>query len=334
MVNRSLTNIKHSAEEIAKYKSVIDQYKFREEIILKTLADNGFDKSEFSAVVGRGGLLKPIPSGTYEVNEALLADLRASVGGEHASNLGGIIADAIASDIPGCRAFIADPVVVDELCDLARVAGHPEFKRVSIFHALNQKAIAKIYASEIGVPYDSLNLIVAHLGGGVSVGAHCCGKVIDVNNALNGDGPFSPERSGTLPSLQLAEMCFSGKYTLDEVKKVICGRGGVVAYLGTNDFYEVELKMADDPRFKFIADAFLYNVAKEVGAMAAVLKGKVDAILITGGVAKGKGMMDDLTEYIKFIAPVKIYPGEDEMAALAMNGFAVLEGREEAKVYS
>jgi butyrate kinase len=329
-----LTNIKHSAEEIAKYKSVIDQYKFREEIILKTLADNGFDKSEFSAVVGRGGLLKPIPSGTYEVNEALLADLRASVGGEHASNLGGIIADAIASDIPGCRAFIADPVVVDELCDLARVAGHPEFKRVSIFHALNQKAIAKIYASEIGVPYDSLNLIVAHLGGGVSVGAHCCGKVIDVNNALNGDGPFSPERSGTLPSLQLAEMCFSGKYTLDEVKKVICGRGGVVAYLGTNDFYEVELKMADDPRFKFIADAFLYNVAKEVGAMAAVLKGKVDAILITGGVAKGKGMMDDLTEYIKFIAPVKIYPGEDEMAALAMNGFAVLEGREEAKVYS
>lgn len=329
-----LTNIKHSAEEIAKYKSVIDQYKFREEIILKTLAGNGFDKSEFSAVVGRGGLLKPIPSGTYEVNEALLADLRASVGGEHASNLGGIIADSIASGIPGCRAFIADPVVVDELCDLARVAGHPEFKRISIFHALNQKAIAKGYASEIGVPYDSLNLIVVHLGGGVSVGAHCCGKVIDVNNALNGDGPFSPERSGTLPSLQLAEMCFSGKYTLDEVKKVICGRGGVVAYLGTNDFYEVELKMADNPRFKFIADAFLYNVAKEVGAMAAVLKGKVDAILITGGVAKGKGMMDDLTEYIKFIAPVKIYPGEDEMAALAMNGFAVLEGREEAKVYS
>ena len=203
-----LTNIKHSAEEIAKYKSVIDQYKFREEIILKTLAGNGFDKSEFSAVVGRGGLLKPIPSGTYEVNEALLADLRASVGGEHASNLGGIIADSIASGIPGCRAFIADPVVVDELCDLARVAGHPEFKRISIFHALNQKAIAKGYASEIGVPYDSLNLIVVHLGGGVSVGAHCCGKVIDVNNALNGDGPFSPERSGTLPSLQLAEMCF------------------------------------------------------------------------------------------------------------------------------
>ncbi len=329
-----ITNIKHSAEAIAKYKSVIDQYKFREEIILKTLADNGFDKSEFSAVVGRGGLLKPIPSGTYEVNEALLADLRGSVGGEHASNLGGILSDSIASEIPGCRAFISDPVVVDELSDLARVAGHPKFKRISIFHTLNQKAVAKHYASEIGVSYDSLNLIVAHLGGGVSVGAHYQGKVIDVNNALNGEGPFSPERSGTLPAQQLADLCFSGKYTPEEVNKMICGQGGVVAYLGTNDFYEVELKMVDDPHFKFIADAFLYNVAKEIGAMAAVLKGKVDAILITGGVAKGKGMMKDLTEYIKFIAPVKIYPGEDEMAALAMNGFAVLEGREEAKVYS
>ena len=329
-----ITNIKHSAEAIAKYKSVIDQYKVREEIILKTLADNGIDKSEFCAIVGRGGLVKPIHSGTYEVNEALLADLRASVGGDHASNLGGILADSIASDIPGCRALISDPAVVDELSDLARVAGHPEFKRISIFHALNQKAIAKHYARELGVPYESLNLIIAHLGGGVSVGAHYKGKVVDVNNALNGEGPFSPERSGTLPAQQLADLCFSGKYTPDEVKKMICGKGGVVAYLGTNDFYEVELKMADDPRFKFIADAFLYNVAKAIGAMAAVLKGKVDAILITGGIAKGKGMMDDLTEYVKFIAPVKIYPGEDEMAALAMNGFAVLEGREKAKVYS
>ncbi|NMB37404.1 MAG: butyrate kinase [Bacteroidales bacterium] len=329
-----LINIKHSAEEIAKYKSVIDQYKFREEIILRTLADNGIDKSEFDAIVGRGGLVRPIPSGTYEVNDALLADLHACVGGEHASNLGGILADSIASDIPGCRAFITEPVVVDEMCDLARVAGHPEFKRISIFHTLNQKATAKHYAREVGVPYDSLNLIIAHLGGGVSVGAHCKGKVIDVNNALNGEGPFSPERSGTLPAQQLADLCFSGKYTPEEVKKMICGRGGVVAYLGTNDFYEVELKMVDDARYKFIADAFLYNVAKEIGAMAAVLKGKVDAILITGGVAKGKGMMEDLAEYVKFIAPVKIYPGEDEMAALAMNGFAVLEGREEVKVYS
>ncbi|NLB67436.1 MAG: butyrate kinase [Bacteroidales bacterium] len=329
-----LTNIKHSAEEIARYAKVIDQYKFREEIILKTLAENGIDKSEFSAIVGRGGLLKPIPSGTYEVNEALLTDLRACVGGEHASNLGGILADSIASDIPGWRALISDPAVVDELSDLARVAGHPEFKRISIFHALNHKAIAKHYACEVGVPYESLNLIIAHLGGGVSVGAHYQGKVIDVNNALNGEGPFSPERSGTLPAQQLADLCFSGKYTPDEVKKMICGRGGVVAYLGTNDFYEVELKMVDDPHYKFIADAFLYNVAKAIGAMAVVLKGKVDAILITGGIAKGKGMMDDLTEYVNFIAPVKIYPGEDEMAALAMNGFAVLEGREEAKVYS
>lgn len=324
--------LRHSAEEIAQYNGVIDQFSFRKNMILDALKENNIAVNEISAIVGRGGLLKPIPSGTYEVNENMIADLRSGQYGEHASNLGGILANEIAKEVPGCRAFIADPVVVDEMQEIARIAGHPAFKRLSIFHALNQKAIAKLYAEEQGVPYESLNLVVVHLGGGVSVGAHCKGKVIDVNNALNGDGPFSPERSGTIPAQQLADICFSGKYTPAEVKKMINGKGGTVAHLGTNNFAEIEKKM-DDPKFKLISDAFLYNVAKEVGAMSVVMNGQVDAILVTGGIAYGKEMMADLTEYVKFIAPVKIYPGEDEMAALAMNGLSVIEGKEEAKVY-
>ncbi|MDD2594989.1 MAG: butyrate kinase [Bacteroidales bacterium] len=325
--------LRHSAEEIAKYRSVIEQYEFRKKMILEALKENGIEIAELSAIVGRGGLLKPIPSGVYEVNDNMVADLRSASYGEHASNLGGILARELAKDAKGCRAFIADPVVVDELSDIARITGHPLFKRISIFHALNQKAIAKMYAAFKGVPYESLNLIVVHLGGGVSVGAHYKGQVIDVNNALNGDGPFSPERSGTLPALQLADMCFSGKYSFDEVKKIISGKGGTVAHLGTNNFAEIEDKAQSDPHFKLISDAFVYNVAKEIGAMAVVMKGKVDAILITGGIAHGTHLMEQLSDYVRFIAPVKIYPGEDEMAALAMNGLAVMEGKEKAKIY-
>lgn len=324
--------LRHSAEEIGSYPNVISQFEFRKKMILEALKENDIDVTEIQAIVGRGGLLRPIPSGVYEVNDRMLEDLRSGKHGEHASNLGGILAHAIASET-GCRAFITDPVVVDEFCDLARVSGHPLFKRISIFHALNQKAIAKTYAAQMGVKYDTLNLIVVHLGGGTSVAAHCKGSVIDVNDALNGDGPFSPERSGSLPAMQVAELCFSGKYTLQEVKKMINGRGGTTALLGTNDFLEIEHKMVDDPKYKFIADAYLYNIAKYIGAMAAVLKGKVDAILITGGIAYGKGMMADLASYVDWIAPVKVYPGEDEMGALAGNALAVLAGKEEAKTY-
>ncbi|MDD3201618.1 MAG: butyrate kinase [Bacteroidales bacterium] len=325
--------LRHSAEEIAPYAKVIDQYEFRKNIILNSLKENDIAISDLSAIVGRGGLVRPIPSGVYEVNEKMAEDLRNAVSGEHASNLGGILAREMAKDIPGCRAFIADPVVVDELSDIARVAGHPAFKRVSIFHALNQKAIARIYAAQKGVPYESLNLVVVHLGGGVSVSAHQKGMVIDTNNALHGEGPFSPERVGTITALQMAELCFSGKYTLEEVKKMIAGRGGTVAHLGTNNFAEIGEKAKTDPHFKLIADAFVYGVAKEIGAMAVVLKGKVDAILITGGIAHGREMMEQLSDYVKFIAPVNIFPGEDEMAALAMNGYAVMEGKQKAKVY-
>ena len=231
--------LRHSTEEISGFKKITDQYSFRKEIIIKELKDRGVDFKNIVAVVGRGGLVKPIESGIYEVNEAMKRDLMAGLMGEHASNLGGLIADDIAGELPGARAFIVDPVVVDEMEPVARLAGHPEFKRLSIFHALNQKAVARIYAKSVGKKYEELNLIVAHMGGGVSVGAHRKGKVIDVNNALDGDGPFSPERSGGLPSAQIVEKCFSGKYSREEIRAMITGKGGMVAYLGTNNFMEI-----------------------------------------------------------------------------------------------
>ena len=305
-----------------------------EETIVKALEDNGVKLEDIKVIVGRGGLLRPIPSGVYEVNEAMLKDLSSACYGEHASNLGGIIANELASRIKGCKAYIADPVVVDELCDVARIGGHPMFPRISIFHALNHKAIAKMYARETGKEYGDLNLVVVHMGGGVSVAAHCKGKVVDVNNALYGEGPFSPERSGGISAKQLADACFSGKYSQSEINKIISGKGGVVAHLGTNSFKEVEDRVAaGDQKAKLIADAFIYNVAKAIGGMAAALSGKVDAILLTGGIAYGKEMMQQLTDMVSFIAPVKVYPGEDEMAALAGNALAVMEGREEVRKY-
>lgn len=326
--------LRHSSEEISAYERIADQYEFRKKAIINTLSENNIDRYSFSVIVGRGGVLKPIESGVYEVNEAMIHDLTIGVGGEHASNLGGLIASNIASEIPGCKAYIADPVVVDELSDVARVPGHPLLPRVSIFHALNQKAIAKMYAASEGKDYHSLRLIVAHLGGGVSVGAHLYGRVVDVNNALNGEGPFSPERSGTLPALALAQLCFSGKYTLNQVQKMITGEGGLVAHLGTNSFNFVSQKVEEgDLKYKLISDAFGYNVAKSIGAAAAALSGDVDAILLTGGVAYNGKLMDNITEMIKFIAPVKIYPGEDEMSALAMNGLDVMTGKEQACLY-
>ncbi len=326
--------LRHTSEEISAFPKIIDQYQFRKDAIEAALSENNISKDQLSAIVGRGGLLRPISSGVYEVNEAMLADLSSGKYGEHASNLGAIIANSMATEISNCRAFIADPVVVDEMTDIARLSGHPLFPKISIFHALNQKAIAKQYAREVGKNYEDLNLVVAHLGGGTSVGAHLKGQVVDVNNALSGEGPFSPERSGTFPAQQLADACFSGKYSPAEIKKMICGEGGLVAHLGTNSFIEVEERMAaGDQKAILVADAYIYNVAKFIGAQAAALSGKVDAVLITGGIAYGKGLMKQLSSMVEFIAPVKIYPGEDEMAALAKNGFAVLNNTEDVKIY-
>jgi butyrate kinase len=328
------TSIKHSAEELAPYKSIVDQYEFRKKVVLETLKEAGIEINSIKVVVGRGGLVKPIPSGLYEVNEAMKEDLRKGVLGEHASNLGGLIADDIAKEIPGAKAFIADPVVVDEMDDIARISGHPRFQRISIFHALNQKAIARLHAKSQGKNYDDLNLIVAHLGGGISVGAHRKGRVVDVNQALDGEGPFSPERSGTLPVGALAKLCFSGEVTYDEVKKMITGKGGLVAYLGTNDALEVENRVkSGDAYAKLIYEAMAYQVSKEIGACATVLKGEVDAILITGGIAYDKIFVDWIKERVAFIAPVYVYPGEDEMQALAYNGISYLKGEITPKQY-
>ena len=329
-----LKTLRHSNEELKGFGHIAEQFSFRKNIIMNELANTSIDINSLSAIVGRGGLVKPIESGVYEVNEALIRDLQKGVLGEHASNLGGLIADDIAKSIPGAKAFIADPVVVDELQDVARIAGHPEFERMSIFHALNQKAISRTYAKSINKNYEELNLIVAHLGGGISVGAHCQGKVIDVNNALDGEGPFSPERSGTLPAGALAKLCFSGKYSLPEVKKMITGKGGFVAHLGTNSAYDIEMKAKDgDEKCKLLQDAMAYQIGKEIGSNAAVLKGKVDAILITGGIAHNTYLVNYIKDMCSFIAPIVVYPGEDEMQALALNGLMVLNGEVEARIY-
>lgn len=329
-----LKNIKHSAEELAPFKTIASQYEFRKETILKELKDANEDINNIDIIVGRGGLIHPVTSGIFEVNEAMKRDLFNPPMGEHASNLGGLIADDIACSLNNVKAYIADPVVVDEMNDIARVAGHPNFERVSIFHALNQKAIARRYAADINEQYENLNLIVVHLGGGISVGAHEKGNVVDVNNALNGEGPFSPERSGTLPAWQLVKLALNGKYTEAEIKKMITGQGGFVAYVGTNDAYEIEKRCNQgDTKAQFYSDAMAYQVAKEIGSLAAVLKGNVDGILLTGGIAYNKQFCGFIEEMTGFIAPIKIYPGEDEMLALAMNGLMVLKGEMQSKVY-
>lgn len=329
-----IKNIKHTSEELEGFKKITDQSDFRKNIIINVLSENNIDIHSLQMVIGRGGLIKPIPSGIYKVNDLLKEHLIMGFTGEHASNLGGLIADNIAKSIGLTESYIADPVVVDELQDIARVAGHPLFKRISIFHALNQKAIARTHAHNEGKEYEKMNLIVAHMGGGISVGAHRLGKVVDVNQALDGEGPFSPERSGTLPMNQVIEYCFSGQYTKDEMKKMIVGKGGYVAYFGTNDAYEVE-KMAEagDEKAQMIQHAMAYQVAKAIGEAAVVLQGKAEAILLTGGIAYGKPMIELIKQYVSWIAPVFVYPGEDEMKALAFNALMIATKEIEAKEY-
>jgi len=332
--SRFLKSIVHSAEDLKAFQKISEQYEYRKNIILDELRKAEVKLNEITAVIGRGGLVKPIESGVYEINERLKEDLKLGVLGEHASNLGGLIADEIAKTLPAARAFIADPVVVDELQSIARVSGHPKFERISIFHALNHKAVAKAYAKFLEKEYEDLNLIVAHMGGGVTIAAHRNGRVIDVNQGLDGEGPFSPERSGTLPVGALATLCFSGEYSLDDVKKMITGNGGYVAYLGTNDAYAVEI-MAEkgNKKAQLIQEAMAYQVGKEIGAMSAVLKGNVDAIILTGGVAYSSWIVDYLKTMVAHIAKVVVYPGEDEMKTLAMNALHVMRGDLACKKY-
>lgn len=325
--------LRHSTEEIAQYASIVDQKDFRKQIILDLLKEKDFDIRSLQVIVGRGGMLKPIPGGTYAVSDDLLHDLKIGKQGQHASNLGGILAREIGDEI-GVPSYIVDPVVVDELMPIARYSGVPELPRTSVFHALNQKAVAKRYAKEKGVSYESLNLIVVHMGGGVSVGAHEKGRVIDVFNALDGDGAFSPERAGAVPSGALIRMCFSGEYTEKEVYKKIVGGGGFNAYLGTNDMRDVA-KMIDegDTHADEVREAFILQVCKNIGSMSCVLKGKVDAIIVTGGIAYNKAVVDKMEERAGFIAPFTVYPGEDELLALAQGALRVLNGEEKAMEY-
>lgn len=325
-------NLSHDSKELEKYEKITDQFDYRKNIILDWFKSEGYDTSQLKAVVGRGGLLKPMPSGTYKVTDVMIEDLNIGVQGEHASNLGGIIAKSIA-DIEGIQSYIVDPVAVDEFEDVARVSGMPDIRRRSLLHALNIKAVTHNIAKEMNRKVDELNLIVAHLGGGISVVPLKKGKMIDANNA-NEMGPFSPERTGGFPVGDIVKMCFSGKYTYPEMKKKMRGKGGLVAYLGTNDAREV-VKMIEngDEKAKLVYEAMGYQIAKEIGAAGAVLAGDIDAIVLTGGIAHSKMLTDYIEDMVGFMAPVKLQPGEDEMRALNEGVLRILSGEEEAKIY-
>ncbi|WP_374703100.1 butyrate kinase [Neobacillus cucumis] len=325
--------IRHDTKKINSFANIIDQYQFRKTAILETLDNEGINISKLSAVCGRGGLLRPIEGGTYAVNDLMLKDLHSGYSGQHASNLGGIVAYEIASGL-NIPAFIVDPVVVDELAPIARVSGFSLIERKSIFHALNQKAVARRVAKELGREYSDMNLIIAHMGGGITVGVHHQGKVVDVNNGLHGDGPFSPERAGTVPAGDLIALCYSGEHYREEIMKRLVGQGGLVGYLGTNDAVEVEQRIAaGDKRAKLIYEAMAYQVAKEIGACSTVISGKVDIIVLTGGLACGKAFVKLISDRINWIADVIVHPGEDELQALAEGALRVLSGEEEVKIY-
>ena len=317
--------IRHSIDELSVHPNVMDQFEFRKKVVLQELDKDNIPFA-FDAIIGRGGLVKPIHGGVYEVNEAMKRDTQNAMH-THACNLGGLIADELASSLPGCRAFIADPGVVDELEDVARITGSPLMPRITIWHALNQKAVARRFAKEHQTTYEQLNLIVCHLGGGISIAVHRHGRAVDANNALNGEGPFSPERAGTLPAGQLIDLCFSGRFTKEELKKRISGRAGLAAHLGTTDVAAiVESIEKGDTKAKLVMDAMIYNIAKAIGAASTVLCGKMDAILLTGGIAYSDYVISHLKERIDFLAPVYVYPGEDELEALALNALGALKG--------
>lgn len=329
-----LINIKHPLDELCKFNSVIDQFELRKHAVLEELKRANIELSDIGIVVGRGGLLKPIPGGVYHINEAMLKDIYHPIA-EHESNLGGLIADAIAKEIGNnVNAVIVDPACVDEMDPIAKISGMPDITRRSFLHTLSQRAVAMRFAVANGKAYETVNVIVAHLGSGISVGAHCKGKIIDVNNGLNGDGPMSPTRSGGVPVGQLVDLCFSGKFTQEEIMTKICGNGGMKAYLGTNDAIEIEKRITSgDKEAEIIYNAIAYQISKEIGALSTVLKGEVDGILITGGLAYSQYIVNEITERVKHIGEIRVYPGENEMQALAMNGYMVLNGEIEVKEY-
>lgn len=326
-----LRSIAHTPQELEQFPEVTDQYEFRKQLVLRELERMNVP-FRFDAIIGRGGLAKPVAGGTYRINRRMLDDTRHALH-KHACDLGCLIAYELAQEA-GCPCFIADPGVVDELNDYARLSGSPLMPRICIWHALNQRAIARRYANEIGKEYEDLNLIVCHLGGGISIAAHDHGRAVDANNALDGEGPFSPERAGSLPAADLIRLCFSGKYTEEQLLRRVAGQAGLTAHLGTNSVREVERRIAaGDQKAKLVLDAMLYHTAKCIVAEGAVLCGQIDAILLTGGMARSRYVVSTLRRRIDFLAPVHCYPGEDEMQALAQNALDVLKGRRQAKEY-
>lgn len=326
---------RHTPEEMKGVKTMEDNARFRKPLILASLREEGINMDELDAIVGRGGLIRPIEGGTYAVNEAMLEDLHSCKYGFHVCNLGGILASEIGKEL-GKPAYVVDPPVIYEIAEVASLSGHPDFPRRPLFHALNQKAIAKRYAAEHGVPYESLRLIVAHMGGGISVGAHLNGRVVDVNNALEGEGAFTGERSGTLPVLEVVRAVMTGKFgtAYEQMRHEFCMRSGLVGYTGTNDGREITRRIQEgDKNAELAYRAMAYQVAKEIGAMGAVLQGKVDAIILTGGFAYDATLMGWIGEYVSHLGPIQIYPGEDEMLALAQGAIRVLKGQEEAREY-
>jgi len=323
----------HSSQSLSSFKHIVDQYEFRLNIILEFLQKKNIDLNIIDAIVGRGGLLRPLESGTFRINEKMLNHLKKGRYGEHASNLGAVLAFQIAkkTSIP---AYIVDPVVVDEMDEVARISGIPELPRKSIFHALNQKAVARKAAEDLGKVYQNSNLIVVHMGGGISIGVHCQGRVIDVNNALNGEGPFSPERSGTVPVGDLVKLCFSGKYSQKSIMNMIKGKGGLVAYLNTNNVEKVFKKIENgNSKAKLILEAMSYQISKEIGQGSTVLKGNVDAIVLTGGISHSNRFVEMIKDRVSFISLVMVYPGEEEMLSLCQGVIRVLSGKEEEKIY-
>lgn len=327
------TAINHSTQSLAQFGDIVDQLDFRKEALLEWLAEIGVNLHSITAVVCRGGLLRPIPGGVYMVNEDMTEDLRSGRYGKHASNLGGLIGFSLGKQL-GIPCYIVDPVVVDELQPVARVSGHPKINRISIFHALNHKAMARRAADQLGKPYAALKLIVVHLGGGISVGAHRYGHVVDVNNALHGEGPFSPERTGSLPTTALIHYFFSIGEAPEILLKHFVGRGGLVDHLGTNDLREVEGQIeAGGHEAEVVFRAMALQVCKEIGRASAVLHGDVDAVVLTGGMAYSKRLTSIIEEYISYLGPVIVLPGENELEALAQGALRVLRGLEKPRHY-
>jgi len=324
-------NIPVDQDIISAYKCVLDQLEHRFDLIKRTLIDNGVKPDSFDAVVGRGGILAPMPSGTYLVTEEMTGYLKEAPRGEHASNLGAFIAEKFAH-MSGCEAYIVDPVSVDELTDVARISGAPEIKRSSLVHALNQKAVARKVAADLGKKYEDCRFVVAHLGTGITIGAHSSGKIVDVVGA-KADGPFSPERAGGLPVGELVDLIFSGRYTKEELKKKLLSGWGIVAYLGTRDIREVFKMAENDPEARIILKAFVYQIAKGIGELCTVLDGEIDAVILTGGMAYSDRLMEMLQKKIKFLAPIVIIPGENELEALYKGVERVLRKEEKPRIY-